>query len=241
MTDVLLVEREGPVAGITLNRPDAGNRVTLAMIQGLAKALGEIAEAAAVRVVVLRGRGDDFCLGRDVSGAQGQLAGSALELRTKTIEPILQAYEAIRRVPVPVVAVVSGAALGFGCALAGACDITLASENARFALPEMEADLPPTLAISALMDRVPMKSLAYLVYSCATVDAMTGLACGLVSRVVAQRDIESEVERLTSALSRRSAAALSAVKSYLAEARHLAPGPAASLTANLLATVVSSR
>lgn len=215
--------------------------LTLEMIRQLARALGEAGAEGATKAVVVQGAGEEFCRGRDPGPRREGPSPSALEIRQRVIEPILSVYAAARGVPVPVVAVVHGAALGFGCALAGIADVTLASERSRFSLPEMKGDLPPTLAISALMDRLPVKALAYLVYSTAEIDAATALSLGLVSRVVSHAQLETEVERFLEGLAQRSVPALAAVKQYLASARRMDPEGAASFAAHLLATVLSSR
>src|SRR3546814_7438077 len=85
--------------------------------------------------------------------------------------PILGVYDAFRRLPVPVLTLVQGRALGFGCAMVGASDVAIAAASARFALPEMKHGIPPTLAISALVPRVAAKTVADLVYSAEEIDA----------------------------------------------------------------------
>ena len=107
-----------------------------------------------------------------------------MKMRANVCEPILDVYDAIAGAVSRWSRVVQGAALGFGAAMAGACDLTIAADNARFQLPEMEKDLPPTLAISALMARVPRKALAWIVYSMDEIDATTALQLGIVSKVV---------------------------------------------------------
>jgi enoyl-CoA hydratase/carnithine racemase len=84
-------------------------------------------------------------------------------MRDQVLQPILDVYDAISAAPQPVICVVQGAAYGFGCATAAACDITIAADVATFRLPEMTHDLPPTLAMSALMTKVPRKALAWMV------------------------------------------------------------------------------
>ena len=90
---------------------------------------------------------------------------------------ILWVYRAARECPVPLIAVVQGRAFGFGSGLVGACDVALADAGARFALPEMDKGIPPTLVMCALAD-VNRKALVEMVYSCEAVDASTALAIG---------------------------------------------------------------
>ena len=95
---------------------------------------------------------------------------------------------------------VQGRALGFGCALAALCDITLASDAATFQVPEMAHNILPTMVMSSLIDRVPPKALTYLVYSTAVIGAMRALSVGLVSEIVPAADLEAQVQTLGAAL-----------------------------------------
>ncbi|HAM40980.1 MAG TPA: enoyl-CoA hydratase, partial [Candidatus Omnitrophica bacterium] len=103
---------------------------------------------------------------------------------------VFNCYGAFRRSPIPIVGVVQGRAVGFGCALAALCDITIASDAAKFQLPEMGHNIMPTMAMSALVDRVPRKALMYLVYSTAVIGAERALSFGLVSEVVPAAELD---------------------------------------------------
>jgi len=163
-----------------------------------------------------------------------------MKMRANVCEPILDVYDAIAGARQPIVAVVQGKAYGFGAALAGACDLTIAADNARFRLPEMEKDLPPTLAISALMARVPRKALTWMVYSMEEIDAATALQLGLVSTVVPLAGLDGALDKLLAAMTVRSPEALIAVKDYFRAAPYMEPRGAADYGANLLAGVLSS-
>ena len=103
---------------------------------------------------------------------------SAETLRRVVAAPPLALYDALKAVPVPVMAVVRGRAIGVGCALAGVCDLALAADDAVFQIPEMERDIPPTLVMSALIGRVPVKTVAHMVLSRATLNASEALQAG---------------------------------------------------------------
>ena len=129
---------------------------------------------------------------------------------------------------------------GFGCAIAGACDISIAADNARFKLPEMEKNLPPTLAISALMPRTPRKALTWMVYSMEELDATTAVALGIVSTVVPAAQLDSALSKLLSTMTSRSPEALTAVKDFFRSASLMEPRGVADYGANLLASVLTS-
>ena len=238
MSNYLRCETTGSLTTITLNRPECGNLVSNEMGAELA---GMIEAAAGSQLIVLRGAGDNFCLGRDSAALRA--AGpfkTALEMRRGNTEPALAVYGAFRRVKVPVLGIVQGKAIGFGCALAGLCDVTIASDDAQFQLPEMDHGIPPCLAMSALLGNVAPKAIMYLVYSTELIDAARAREMGLVSKVVARRDLEKEAEAFMKKTLARVPAAVPAVKEYMRSAPRMEPQAAADFGSTLLAGVLSS-
>jgi enoyl-CoA hydratase len=237
LSEIISTKRKGDVAAITIDRADAGNMLTIELLRELASMLRACA-ASDAKVISLRTTGGDFCRGRDPKGSPK--SPTALDMRQHLISPILEVYEAISGAPQPIVSAVQGAALGFGCALATACDITIAASTAHFRLPELEKNLPPTLAISAMMDRVPKKSLSWLVYSMTEIDAEAALRVGIVSSVVPSAELVVASDRLLADLCLRSRASLAAIKEYMGNAMFMRPKAAADYGGSLLAAVLSS-
>lgn len=233
------VVRNGAVGEITLSRPEAGNRLLLSEIQALGATIRSLGEDAQIKLVVLRAVGEAFCLGRLVVGETSP--PTALQVRVGVTEPILSAYADIRATPVPVLAVVQGDARGFGCALVSQCDMAIAAEHARFSLPEMDTNLPPTLAISALLGKVPPKRILHMVYGRDQIDARDALAIGLLGDVVLGQELEDATQRVVAAIVDRRRSAVCAVKEYAQMAANLAPPAAASLASNMLSVVLSSQ
>jgi enoyl-CoA hydratase len=231
------IARDGAVAIVTLATGEAGNRLAIAEVAALGRAIRGLGAEPQVKAVAVRAQGEAFCLGRLPPPAAPR---TALAIRAGVTEPILDLYADLRATPVPVVAVVQGDAAGFGCALAGQCDLTIAADSARFSLPEMEHNLPPTLAISAVLGKVPPKRLLHMVLSRRAVSAAEALAMGLVSEVVPRAALDEAAARTLAALADRSRAALCAVKEYMAAAPHADPAGASRLAANLLAAVLAS-
>lgn len=227
-------------ATITLSRPDRGNRLMTEDVSALGRAIREIGADPSVKAVVIRAQGEHFCLGRDPGPASAK-PKSALAMRTGVTEPILDLYADIRATPVPVVAVVQGEARGFGCAMVGQCDLSIAAEGAKFSLPEMDTNLPPTLAISAVLGKVPPKRLMHLIYTRAKIGAAEALALGLLSEVVPAEELDSAVAATLAKLTDRSRPALAAVKEYLAVAPHMDPHAASRYASTLLSVVLSSK
>ena len=235
MADDFIHRRDGHVARITLNMPETGNALSLARAVALAALIGDYAAREDVRVVLLRGAGTDFCRGRDRQGEPEGPFATVADWRTALADPVLSLFGAVRHAPVPVVAAVTGLANGLGCALAAACDVTIAAEDAQFGIPAMHQDRPPTLAMSGHIDRVPSKALQWLVYTCRRVDAHAAQAMGIVSHVVAPAEFEAEVECTLDEIARASRSALYAVKTYMREARLLDARAAASLGGDIQA------
>jgi enoyl-CoA hydratase len=233
MSDAIITERAGDITTIILNRPEAGNRQTDATWAQLTEMLEAAAKES--RLILFKGAGDDFCLGREAMGQPSPVL-EAYALRERS-ETIFNLYGAFRNSKAPIIGVVQGRAAGLGCALAALCDITLASEKARFQLPELGHNIMPTIAMSALIDRVPRKAVTYLVYSTEEIDADKAFAIGLVSNVVPASDLEAAVSALVDRLKKAPLAALLAVKEYARSAFGMSTQAANDFARNLHATV----
>ena len=232
------ITRDGAIARIDLNRPEQGNALTRAMMVQLSATLRELGGQPGVHVVTLEGRGQQFCRGRDGKG-ESRAGMTPYEIRVKMMGAVLDVYQAVADVPVPVVALVHGDALGFGAATAVGCDITLAASNARFAFPEIEHDIPPTMAMCAALGKVQAKALAYLIYSADSVNAEEAVTLGLASKVLPQASFAADSEAFLRKLAGRPRLILETVKRYQAKASQLAPDMASEYAGILLALVRS--
>jgi len=227
------------VATVRLCREDTGNRLLASELPLLGRAIQELACDKAVKVILVRGEGENFCLGRQPD-PHGASPTTATGIRAGVTEPILDVYADIRAAEIPVIAVVQGQAKGFGCALVSQCDLALAADDATFALPELDHDLPPTLAMSAMLHRLPPKRILHMVYTRRTIGAAEALGFGLVSEVVPKASLNEAVEKTLAHLLDRNRAALCGVKEYMGAALYADPHGAARLASNLLACVLSS-
>ncbi len=238
MAKPIVCESDGKVTTVTLNRPETGNRVTNDMLVTLRQAIEAAADS---RVIVLRGAGENFCVGRELPPEGHEKRISALDARRIHTAPMLDLAAAFERCSVPIVGVVRGKVGGGGCALAALCDVTIAASDATFQLPEMHHGIPPCLAMGALAARVPRKAIVHLVYSAEPIDAAKALAIGLVSEVVPLAQLEASAAAMIEKLSAYPPAAVQAVKQFMRSAAALDGQAASDLAANLLATVVSSQ
>src|SRR5215472_17566369 len=120
MSEDILSQQDEPILRITLNRPDAGNGATDPMAIALTRLINGAAEKS--RLVVLRGAGKDFCIGRATMGRPAVMPEALV--RKRQYDVIFNTYAAIRNASIPVICAVQGAAYGFGCAIAALADIT---------------------------------------------------------------------------------------------------------------------
>ena len=240
----LIVDVENSIARIVINRPESGNRLEMSMVKEMTQLINDFSFNMDIKVIHLTGQGDDFSQGRQLHKPEPSnipLKKSANQIRAEVTDPLLAVYAAMKSCQIPLVSSVFGNAFGLGCAIATLCDITLASSKARFSLPEMKSNLPPTLAISAVMHVVPRKALAHLVYSTDEIDAQQAFEYGFVSKILPIENFSELVNDYIAKLVTRDRAALSAVKEYL----NLAPGKdfdiAARYASNLLSGVLASQ
>ena len=238
LQDELLTHVEGRALVITLNCPDKGNAATDAMASALAHALDSAHEQA--DFVILRGAGDDFCMGRRAGGGGGPPGPmEALDARNR-FDVVFDCYGAFRRARVPVIGVVHGRAHGFGAALTALCDITLASDRALFCVPEMRHRILPTMVASAFAGRVSPKAILYLLYSTEEIGAERALTFGLVSEIVPAAGLENAVTALAERLASTPREALIGLKDFTRDGLGMDTQAMVAFARNLHATVNTS-
>lgn len=205
---------EGAVALVTLNRPEKRNALDDALVSGLKDALRDADSREDVRAVLVTGAGADFCSGADLSALQKISEASVLE-NLEDAESLMELYAQIRRVRVPVVAAVRGRALAGGCGLATACDIVLASSNARFGYPEVKIGFVPAMVMAILRRNVSEKRAFELITRGGEISATDAERVGLVNQVFDDAEFETRVERYVSDFERVSRSAVVLTKRLL--------------------------
>lgn len=176
--EVLKVERDGAVAILTLNRPDAMNALSRALREALSAAFRDIEADPAVRVAVLTGAGRAFCAGFDLKELS-EADGNAAETAENDLSGAMGAFSG------PVVAAINGHAITGGFELALACDVLIASTAARFADTHARVGILPGWGLSQRLPRLIGASRAKEIsFTGNFVDAEQALAWGLVNRVV---------------------------------------------------------
>ena len=213
MRTVLTDERAG-VLTITLNRPERKNALTPEMQGELIAAL-EAASSGSCRVVVLRGAGDAFCAGLDLSSLQSMAGRSAGEHAADAAR-IGRMFRTLYELDKPTIAVVHGAAIAGGTGLATICDFTLAAPEAWFGYTEVRIGFVPAMVSAYLALQVGDKRARDLLLSARVFGAEEAHRLGLVTEVVAAELLSSRTEELSAALMKNSPEALRATKRLLA-------------------------
>ena len=237
MTPPVLFETNNDCLDVILNRPDEGNLITNEMGMEIARTLREIGPET--KLVRLTGRGANFCKGRQAPQID-RATMTPLQVRHPVAEVPLALYGAVKECRAPTLAVVQGEALGVGCALAAVCDLTIAADDAVFAVPELEHNIAPTLVMWALIERASYKTAAYLVYTRERVSAQRAEALGLVTKMVKAADLAREAETLSQSIISRPATPLQGIKEYLKFASRMDPASATAFSSVLNAAITSS-
>jgi enoyl-CoA hydratase len=191
MAELVLVERDEPVAVVLLNRPDQLNALSDELMDELVTKLEELDRDDAVRAIVLGGSERAFAAGADIA----ELAqASAIDLY---YQRRVERWDAIRSLWTPLVAAVSGYCLGGGCELALSCDLIVASETAQFGQPETSLGIIPGAGGTQRLTRAVGKALAMdVILSGRRLNAGEALRAGLIARVVAKEAWLEEAKRV---------------------------------------------
>jgi enoyl-CoA hydratase/carnithine racemase len=191
---ILLRERVGSIAVLTLNRPAARNSLSEGLIAELHTALKEIRDDNSVRALVIAANGPAFSAGHDMKEltARRSDADRGRAYFAEIMNACSAMMQAIVHLPKPVVAAVQGVATAAGCQLVASCDLAVASEAASFATPGVDIGLFCSTPMVALSRNVPRKQAMEMLLTGEPVDAATAQRLGLVNRVVAP-DTEREV------------------------------------------------
>ena len=187
----------GHVAHVMVNNPKHRNRLGKAGKDQLIAAFTGLAKDDELRVAVLTGAGDkSFISGSDLAEMKDLDAGGQIEVSTKTH----LACDAIRRLPVPVIARVNGFCLGSGMELAASCDLRVATDASRFGMPEVKFGIPSGMEACLLPGLVGWGKARELVFTGELMDAQEAHRCGFVDRLVTPGEIDEAVEKWVSSI-----------------------------------------
>lgn len=189
----ILYELQGPMALITINRPDKHNAISLATLDDLRRAAQQAADDDQVRVITITGAGDRaFASGSDLSEVLHR------DFR-KALEPIVQGLaDQLERTPKPTIAAINGICMGGGLEVALGCDLRVATPNARFATPEGRLGIIPGGGATARLPRIVGRGWGMeMLLMGEPIDAERALQIGLVTRIVESGELLNEVRRMS--------------------------------------------
>jgi enoyl-CoA hydratase/carnithine racemase len=202
---VLLEENDQGVLRLTLNRPDARNALSAALMSALLETLARAATDRRTRVVVIAGAGPAFCAGHDLRELR---ADPQRETYERVFAQCSELMLAIVRLPKPVIAEVHGVATAAGCQLVATCDLAVAATDARFATPGVNIGLFCSTPMVALTRAVGRKAAMEMLLTGKLIDAERAQAIGLINRVVPREGLREAVDGLAREIAGKSALTL---------------------------------
>ena len=195
-TDIIKFEREESIGTITLNRPEQMNALGTHLINQLSNLLDEIAKDDGIRVVILAGNERFFCVGADIS----EISKINTAVKAHAFFSNIQSFfNKVAEFEKPVIAAISGFALGGGCELALACDLRIAADNAKLGLPEIKLGIIPGGGGTQRLTRIiGITKTKELLYTGDSIDAKEALSMGLINKVTPVKSLIDESKKMAS-------------------------------------------
>lgn len=220
--DPVLLERQGPLARVTLNRPSSLNALNPELVMALGETLEELAEDRSIRAVILTGAGEHFMAGGDIRHL-AQFLSEEKETRKALFRQFIDSFHrsvlAMRHMDKPVIAGVRGAAAGAGFSLALACDLVVAASGSRFVVAYGNIGTCPDGGMTFALPRlVGVKKAMEIALLSDGLDAEEAKALGLVNKVVPPERLEEEVAAMAKRLASGAAGAIGHCKRLLSNA-----------------------
>jgi enoyl-CoA hydratase/carnithine racemase len=186
------IAREGPIAIVTLNRPERRNALSLEMMLDLIAALEEIGRNREIRAVILAASGKVFCSGHDLA----QMSGRDINEYRRIFDVCTRLMQTLQSIPQPVIAEVQGIATAAGCQLVATCDLAIASEEAAFATPGVRIGLFCTTPMVALTRAIGRKRAMQMLLTGEMVPARAAAEWGLINQAVPAAELQSATRGL---------------------------------------------
>ena len=212
----LLTTDDGPIRYLILNRPEKRNALNDALVAALKQALLKADADDNLRAIVIKGAGNDFCSGADLSALQ-KISESNYEENLEDAQGLAELFSIIRNVKIPVVSAVHGRALAGGCGLATGCDIVLSTDTARFGYPEVKIGFVPAIVTAILQRNVSEKQAFELITQGFEFSAAEAKGYGLVNRIFAETTFEADVRNYVAVYEKVSRSAVMLSKKLLYE------------------------
>ena len=209
----LTLAYDGPLATVTLNRPDKRNAISYELIDDMLRALDEVA-ASPAQVLILTGAGKAFCSGMDLDNLRA-ITSRTHEENLNDSATMARLFRTLYEFPRITIAAVNGAAMAGGCGLATLCDFTLAASEAKFGYTEVRIGFLPAIVSTFLLRQVGEKHARDLLLTGRIIGADEAYRMGLVNEVVPAEELLSRARALAASLLQNSPASLRATKRLL--------------------------
>jgi enoyl-CoA hydratase/carnithine racemase len=230
--EILEVRRTGTRVDLVLNRPNQYNALSEDLLAALKAELTSLAGDQSISCVVLSGAGKAFCAGHDLRQMHSQ---RRLDYYRTLFAACAEVMEAIVALPVPVIARVHGIATAAGCQLVGACDLAIASQDARFAVSGINVGLFCSTPAVALTRNVPAKPAFEMLVTGEFISAQTAESWGLINHAVPADRLDAEVDNLVQIIAAKSPDAIRRGKALFYAQREVHLAEAYALAAEVMA------
>jgi feruloyl-CoA hydratase/lyase len=203
------IDESGGVAWLTLNRPEKKNALSIALLGELSSILRSLADNENIRCIVTAGAGDSYSSGRDLYDMRGQ----DNRRRTRGVGGVAEIVDIMRKLPQVTVAKVRGWCLGGGLAMINGHDLVVSADTAKFGMPEViRGSYGATATPSLFHGGIPIKKAFYISLTGRNLTGVEAERIGLVSQVVAEKELDSFVDTLAKELASRNGATLENAK-----------------------------
>ena len=231
----LLIESDGPVVRVTLNRPEVRNAFNEELIAELTTWAESISVDGPARVAVLSGAGPMFCAGADLTWMSKMVAYTREE-NVRDARGMARMFEVLDRLPIPLIGRIHGAALGGGAGLAAVCDIVVAAEDAALAFTEVKLGILPAVIAPFVLAKIGRSAARELFLTGARFSAARAREIGLVHAVAPADELDRIVAKYVNDLLTSAPGAIAAAKALIAEVASRTPASAAEYTIDAIAT-----
>jgi methylglutaconyl-CoA hydratase len=235
----ILVERQGPVATVRLNRPDVHNALDDTLISDLTNAAKDLSADISVRVIVLTGEGASFCAGADLNYMK-RMAGYSKEENLADARALQRCFQIWDTCPKFVIGKVNGAAIGGGVGLVSVCDYVVAVDSAKFALSEVRLGIVPAVVGPYVVNKIGQSAARALFLTGERIDAEQACRIGLVTTVAASEALDSAVKSAAKMALQSGPEAIKAAKELIRRVSAQSTAESAEYTATLIANLRAS-
>jgi|Deesub1362B_J571_1020462.scaffolds.fasta_scaffold00181_10 methylglutaconyl-CoA hydratase len=232
--ETIIFEIKNQVAKISLNRPQVHNAFNKIMVKELFLAFQQTTKDSEIRVVVLTGKGKSFCAGADLNWMR-EIVNYSYEENLEESKQIAELLHLIYSLPKPTIAQINGTTIGGGTGLMAACDIIIASENAKFGLSEVKLGLVPAVISPYVIKRIGESFARRYFLTGERLTAEEALRIGLVNKIVPEEELDKEVEKIVTFLLTSGPNAIANCKELLKRIPNMSLEEAKSYTAKMIA------